>query len=312
MNVRHLKIFILSFVVLALLMSVFSEHVSWLASRMLSISGELRLYTSPQENQKLQKDDKKEDPLLPKQAKKGAKQAAQKREDLSRQVVSTKYPKTATPVLLLLPDGDFESHLGEMPPFPEMRLFTGEAWNKEKTDVFGATDGVSLYLRVVCHDSDPDNLVKDFSFAEGSGSCWKDDSVELFLMKDHLADEYFQFMASSSGKTYMIEFKVRPEDPRMGTYVRGEEANRFANVTEIDKGYMVEFRIPFSEIKFEQKTGKDPFHMQIVRNYRGEKRDLGAVRLHLFPVHVHGDNRFGECNHHWRAFGRIQIKEAQK
>ncbi len=311
MNVRHLKIFILSFVAIALLMSVFSEHVSWLASRMLSMTGELRLYTPPQENQELQKDDKKNDPLMPKQVKKGSKQATPKKEDLSRQVVSTKHPKTATPVLRLLPDSDFESFLEEMPPFPEMRLFTGEAWNKEKTDVFGATDGVSLYLRVVCHDSDPDHLVKVFSIAEGSGNCWKDDSVELFLMKDHLSDEYFQFMASSSGKTHMSEWKIRPEDPRMGAHVKGAAADSFAKVFEIDKGYVVEFRIPFSEIKFEQKTGKDPFHMQIVRNYRGEKKDLGAVCLHLFPVYVHGDNRFGECNHYWRAFERIQIKERE-
>jgi len=316
MKKKELKVFIFFFALIAILMSFFSHQVSWMASKLLSISSEKAFYVSSTGNEQSTVTSKKDkdDPLKPKQIKKDSKSGKQQSKpaiDLTKQEVRTDLPKTATPVALLINDNDFDSYLSYAPPFPELRIYTGENWNKEKTQIFCLTDNKILFIKVICSDSDTDSLVKMFSIAEGSTSAWKDDSIEIFLMSDPLSEEYYQFLASASGKTHYFVFKIRPDDPRMGTQISSAPADQYVKVKEFDKGYIAEFYIPFTLLKFQHNIKKEGFMMQVVRNYRGEKKELGAVNLQLFPVYIHGDKRFGENNHYWKAFGKIKVKEHQ-
>lgn len=317
MRKSKLKTFCLIFISFSIIMAFFSEQLSWTAAKLLSITGEMKLYSLPEnENNSynITKDDKN-NPLAPKKIKKeGKKNTQQKKEqkiDILKQVTRDDLPKTQTPIGIIIPDNNFNDFIAQAPHFPELRLFSGENWSKEKTEVYCITNLNILYIKVLCYDSEPDMLVKIFSIAEGSNNAWKDDSVELFLMKDPLSNEYHQFIASCSGKTHRFVHKIRDDDPRMGQTISSSPADEFVKVSEFDEGYIVEFSIPLSLLKFDQNLYKEGFHMQIVRNYRGEKKELGAQSLQLFPVYIHGDNRFGECNHYWKAFGKIKFKVVQ-
>lgn len=310
----RLKFFIISFLAFAFIMSFLSRHFSCIASKMLSMTGELQLYSEAHDE-----DDSSEDGTLSphlsqialaKQAPKNV--PTQQRIDYSKQVLETGLPKTEKPVVALLRNDDFESQLDIMSAFPEMRLFTGEKWDKEKTDIYAATDGRTLYFRIICHDSAPDQLTTEFSISEGANSAWKDDSVEIFLMKDNLAENYFQFVASASGKTQRYDFKVNPENPRMGSNLKSVPADEFSSVRKIEDGYMAEFWIPFLTLAFDSDVIKNGFLLQIARNYRGIRKDSHNACLHLFPVYIYGDNRFGNSNHDQRAFKPVSIKECKK
>ncbi|HOK04946.1 MAG TPA: hypothetical protein PLN24_06820, partial [Victivallales bacterium] len=254
MKGKELKIFVFCFISIAVFMSFASHQVSWLASKILTISGERAFYVFSGDEQSTNASKKdKDDPLKPKQIKKNSKETKQKPKttiDLMKQEVRTDLPKTNTPIALLIQGDDFDSYLTYAPPFPDLRNYTGENWNKEKTQIFCLTNNKILFIKVICFDSDPDSLVKMFSIAEGSANAWKDDSIEVFLMSDPLSEEYYQFLASASGKTHYFVFKIRPDDPRMGTQISSNQADKYVKVEEFDKGYIAEFYIPLTLLNF--------------------------------------------------------------
>lgn len=218
-------------------------------------------------------------------------------------------PKTPEPIILFLErEPDFMKD--NIPDFPEIRKETGENWDKEKTRIRMTCDGRYLYVNVVCFDSDKASLVTEYSKNEGSNSAWKDDSVELFLMKDPQADHYCQYVASASGKTHFFyvrpgntpfEFAIQPNVPQ------GFQLPIIESVI-VPHGFEVDMRIPLSNINLENVKPKQKIFMQVVRNYRGEHKD--GVNLQLFPCYIYADMNIPPSNHDRRAYLPVTIQKS--
>jgi hypothetical protein len=297
------KIFACVFISFVFVFSYFSSCVSNFASQCLVLTGESEIGSSP--DQSLTKTALS----FQKPTSSAAVKSAAQNLDLTKPVLELKFPKTETPIVMLIKEDTNEpaysifSH-----PFPPLRLYTGEEWNKEKTEIFAATDGQILYFKVICYDSDMNALVKKFSLTQGSDNAWKDDSVEIFISQDADSSQYYQFVASAAGKSHKYSYNSRPDDPRSGRTSESSPADEWCSVTESKDAYTIVWKIPVESLRFKSNILTDGFNLQIVRNYRGQNVDENSKCLHLFPIYIYGDKRFGMCNHHRKAFQPVKME----
>jgi hypothetical protein len=303
---RSIKIFVISFVLLAIFFSFLAGHISTFTAKCLSLTGELQIYAAgPEAEDQISggaAGNKKS--AAPKPS------AAVKEIDYTRQVLETGLPNTETPNILALDSIlGIDKIISSAPLFPNLRLYTGQEWNKEKTEIRAATDGITLFFKIFCHDSNPENLVTEFSMAEGPQNVWRDDSIEIFITENSHAEEYYQFVASASGKTQRYDMKKRKEDPRFGSSLASSySVDELCRVNVNGEGYSIEWEIPLSNMNFKKDDIiENGFNLQIVRNYRGQTNDPARASLQLFPVYIYGDKRFGTCNHHHFAFQPVKM-----
>jgi len=216
-------------------------------------------------------------------------------------------PKTAIPLVLYsshsLPWNDAKGVL-----FPKMRLFTGDNWDKEKTEFKVSTDGQKLFLLARLYDQSPGNAITENSKADPR-SAWMDDSIEVFLMKNHNSTSYCQYIMSVSGIGYSYYFEAadnsinhneckKPDDFFSPVFKMKKSSNYFELAITID----------LSNIGIANLTHNGTFLIQIVRNYRGQLEGK-SKSLQLFPTYIYADKRFGLQNHDRRAFQAIKIRK---
>ena len=317
MNTRHVAYYgLLAFLAFAILFSAFRKQVSAVNSWILTISGDLAI-----------KDFKaasngEQDSLSPTSLSAslgGSKILGQKAISTTATKPAFKFdipqtsdlPKTEQPSVLLITE---EPSLDDTkaPVFPELRKFDGTEWTTERTELRMMTDGKCLYILCKCYDQKPDELVTQYSETSGSSMVWKDDSVELFIMKDKSAKLYGQYITSASGKGSFSFYKI-PEDGNPRTMVSADKENIPKEiVTPIfdakrnEEGYLVYMKINLSNLDIKKFDVGDELLIQFVRNYRGQGTP-GATILQLFPVYIYGDNRYGVSNHDRRTFQPVKV-----
>ena len=244
--------------------------------------------------------------------KKGASRKTSKKTTLDarfKNPVTAKLPKTKTPTIAFAefyPEWD-DSWLDLFTP---LRKYDGTIWRKEKTEIKGSTDGKGLYLLCRFYDKEPDKAVTSNTKGKSGANAWKDDSIEVFLMKDRKSKEYFQYIASVTGKgaTHYCKNTKAPNRGTTTTLPKNFVKPRY-RANEFDGGFEIEISISLSNLGIKKLKPGDSFLMQIVRNYRGQGYQ-NSVTLHLFPVYIYADNRMGINNHDRRAFQKVVVKKA--
>ncbi len=223
--------------------------------------------------------------------------------DLNNPVVRD-LPKTKPPVIAFTASvPDFNDP--KIPTFPELRNFTGDRWGQENTDIRMATTGPLLYVHITCFDKNPYGLITKNAKAKPS-EAWKDDCIQIFLMKDADADHYCQYVASAAGIHFIFYMKADPENPLKGTSAKLPEG--FVDAKSVIKvtynAFTVDMIIDISNnLGLEAAPGKTVL-MQIVRGYRGNQ-----ASLQLFPNHIYCDSRNKMNNHDRRAFIPVEIRD---
>ncbi len=246
-----------------------------------------------------------------KQKKTAKKKLVRKTDDRFKNPVTAKLPKTKTP----------EISYSEV--FPEwndswMRLFTplrkydGTVWRKERTEIKGSTDGKKLYLLCRFYDKNPDQAVTSNTEGKGGNNAWKDDSIELFLMKDRKSKFYYQYIVSVTGNG-TVHYCVNSKIPNGRTSAKLPEnfVKPRYRVNEFNGGFEIEMVIDLRNIGIKAIKPEESFLMQVVRNYRGQGYK-NSVALHLFPVYIYADKRMGINNHDRRAFQKVIVKKVDK
>jgi hypothetical protein len=65
-----------------------------------------------------------------------------------------------------------------------------------------------------------------------------------------------------------------------------------------------------SNIGIKKAQPGDSILLQVDRNYRGQ-RTKESASLHLFPVYIYADKRFGLTNHDRRTFQKLVIEKSK-
>lgn len=224
--------------------------------------------------------------------------------------VTVKLPKTAVPEIVLTDEyPDWMD--SRFPVLPRLRLYKGLSWNKEKTLFKVSSDGRKLYFICRLFDKQPDKAVTKYTDGKGGRSAWRDDSIEVFLMKNDKSRIYCQYIVSVSGAGTTLYHEVTSQ-PNRGKNVkipRGFIRPGF-DVSRFKGGFEIELRIYLSNIGINKLKPGDSFLLQIVRNYRGQG-GKDSVTLQLFPVYIYADSRFGTNNHDRRAFEPVKVSALQ-
>lgn len=219
-------------------------------------------------------------------------------------------PKTPVPLVQLLDDKPSRDKLKTLTPFPKLRSYNGDDWDQEKTDIFMAVHGTKLYALCILHDSNPDEIVTEFSEKGGGHNAYKDDSIELFLMPSEDPESYSQHVCSASGEYQSYYNGINSDNPTAKT--AGEKPDNVQDplieVERLDKGFLVYMEIDLREIGLEKVESRDALSLQVVRNYRGQGNS-DSHTLHLFPTHIYGDTKLGLNNHDRRAFQPVKISK---
>jgi len=247
-----------------------------------------------------------------KKGKKGKKKVKKKRGKIDyKKPVVRKLPKTLTPAVTLLDKKPTRDDLKALKPFPKLRKFNGDAWNKEKSDIFMAVNDNKLYLLCVFHDSKPDEIVTQNSDKGGGGSAYMDDSVEFFLMPGKNPKVYNQYVCSASGKNQTYYYSIKSDVPtqKSGAQQPSDAQAPVIEGEKFDKGFIVSMEIDLKDIGLKKIAPDDSIAFQVVRNYRGQ-RNKGSQILHLFPTFIYADKRGGANNHDRRAFEPVKISKA--
>lgn len=221
--------------------------------------------------------------------------------------VTANLPKTKTPTISFSEDVP-EWDDGNLTLFTPLRKYDGTLWQEEKTAIKGSTDGKKLYLICRFYDKTPHAAVTEHTESRGGENAWQDDSIEIFLMKNRKSKFYCQYIVSVSGKGTII-YDENTKAPNRGTKVtipQGFIKPRYS-VDDFAGGFEFEISIALSNIGIDKLKPGDALLMQIVRNYRGQQHKE-SVTLHLFPVYIYADKRFGINNHDRRAFQKIVVK----
>jgi hypothetical protein len=236
-----------------------------------------------------------------------SKAAAKKQSDMLKHPVTADLPKTKIPEIPFLqysPEWDNP----KLTLFDPLRKYDGTAWNKEKTEIKGATNGKMLFLICRFYEKDPYSAIVE-NTAGKNNNPWKDDSIELFLMKDRQSSYYCQYVVSVSGKG-SINYYKNGDNPKSASsqklpsgFVRPR-----CKVNELDGYYEIEMSIDLSNIGISNLEPGESFLMQVVRNYRGQGYK-DSVLLHLFPVYIYADKRLGASNHDRRTFQKVIAKK---
>ena len=222
--------------------------------------------------------------------------------------VTAKLPKTKTPTIAFAefyPEWE-DSWLNLFTP---LRKYDGTIWRKEKTEIKGSTDGKKLYLLCRFYDKEPDKAVTSNTDGKSGANAWKDDSIEVFLMKNRKSKEYFQYIASVTGKgaTHYCRNTKAPNRGVTTKLPKNFVKPRYRS-NEFEGGFEIEMAISLSNLGIKEIKPGDSFLMQIVRNYRGQGYK-NSITLHLFPVYIYADKRMGINNHDRRAFQKVVVKK---
>ncbi|MFA6716162.1 MAG: hypothetical protein WC082_03780 [Victivallales bacterium] len=235
-----------------------------------------------------------------------SKAASKKISDIYKYPVTANLPKTQTPLIL------FREYLPEWSD-PELSLFTplrkydGTVWRKEKTEIKGSTDGKILHLLCRFYDKDLDAVVTE-NTTGNKNNPWKDDSIEVFLMKDAKSTFYCQYVLSITGKgdVHYCKSGTRPNQGIKQKLPDGFVKPRYV-ADEFDGGFELGISIALSNIGIKSLKPGDSFLIQIVRNYHGQGYK-NSVLLHLFPAYIYADKRIPGNNHDRRAFQKALVK----
>jgi hypothetical protein len=224
-----------------------------------------------------------------------------------RKPVTLNLPKTKPLVIVSsndLPDWSDS----RFPLAPKLRLYKGSKWNKNETKFKLTTDGYKLYIFGRLFDKDPADAVTRYTDKSGGKMAWKDDSIEVFLMKNKKSKYYCQYIVSVSGAGCILYHKVSnlPNRASSAKRPKGFQMPRF-DAYEFNGGFEIELKISLSNIGIRSVKPGDSFLMQIIRNYRGQG-DKESVTLQLFPVFIYADTRSGINNHDRRAFQPVKIR----
>jgi hypothetical protein len=236
--------------------------------------------------------------------------ASKKLDDRFKNPVTAKLPKTKTPTISFgkyFPEWDDP----ELILFTPLRKYDGTIWRKEKTEIKGSTDGKKLYLICRFYDQNPDKAVIQNTEGKSGNNAWKDDSIEVFLMKNRKSKNYYQYIVSVTGKGCTLYYKNN-KVPNRGTRIKKPKdfAKPRYGADDFDGGFEIEMVIDLSNIGISKLKPGDSFLMQVVRNYRGQGYK-NSVTLHLFPVYIYADKRFGINNHDRRAFQKVVVKKSK-
>ena len=245
------------------------------------------------------------------QQKTAKKQVAKKIDDRFKHPVTAKLPKTKTPTISyseLFPEWN-DSWLTLFTP---LRKYDGTVWRKERTEIKGSTDGKKLYLLCRFYDKNPDQAVTSNTEGKGGSNAWKDDSIEVFLMKNRKSKFYYQYIVSVTGNG-TVHYCVNAKTPNRGTLTKLPDnflKPRY-RVNEFNGGFEIEMVINLNNIGIKSIEPGESFLMQAVRNYRGQGYK-NSITLHLFPVYIYADKRMGINNHDRRAFQKVIVKKVDK
>lgn len=303
---------IVAFVVFSFLFSIGRNPLSILNSRVLALTGEITVRKRAR-NVFLQDD------TSGKGGGKGAKgkgkrkaparraRPSQPKVDYSNPVVAN-FPKTqplVAPLLSFAPErGD--RRLRSTPP---LRLHSGEKWDQEETDIkLGVHDG-NLHVFCDFRDKNAKDLIMGNAL-KNPGEAYRDDSLELMLMKDRNAKHYCQYMVSASGKHSLNYMNVN--DPKIPVgFNKGKAPAGFKNpkvkVRRDDGGFTIDMIIDLDNIGIRDVSGGDQFLIRLIRNYRGQGHPKSKI-LQLFPTAIYADKRRGGSNHDRRAFQPLTVK----
>lgn len=214
---------------------------------------------------------------------------------------TTKRPKTKQPILVFSKEPlSFEDK--SLPLLPKLRRKDGTKWKGEDTDIKMYTNGEQLFLQAKFYDKHPDKAITSNSKRAARAS-WRDDSIEIFLMKNKYSKLYCHYVLSVSGISYNAYLEPKK--------IYSRRRNKTKPIDFIEPEFSVEknadhfllnITIDLSNIGILDIKPGDTFLIQIVRNYRGKKEDL-----QLFPTYIYADNRFGALNHDRRAFQPVKI-----
>lgn len=245
------------------------------------------------------------------QQKNAKKAVVAKADDRFKHPVTVKLAKTQTPTVSyseLFP----EWRDSWMTLFTPLRKYDGTVWRKERTEVKGSTDGKKLYLLCRFYDKNPDQAVTSNTDGKTGNLAWKDDSIEVFLMKDRKSKFYYQYIVSVTGKG-AVHYCVNGNLPNRATTTKLPEnfAKPRYRSNEFNGGFEIEMVINLSNLGIKEIKPGESFLMQIVRNYRGQGYK-DSVTLHLFPVYIYADKRMGINNHDRRAFQKVIVKKVDK
>lgn len=287
---------IIAFLIFSGIFLLLREPISKFSSTILYVIGDIRptsidfnIETSSVENQ-----------LNTKQSKKiKTKQKKQKKRDSKPQL--TKLPKTSSfyiPILSATPNAGTT----ELVTLPEMRKFNGKKWEKESTTIKVGIYNNDLYFFIACSDKNPENIETNFS-KKNQQHIWKDDGLEIFLMKNKDADTYCQYLVSPAGYNYCYYLKTIPNRLDTGNQTKIDKHFKFpyteAEIT--DNGYNIELKVSLENINIKPDNIPESILIQIVRNYRNMNNKDHLV-TQLYPTHIYVDNRFGASNHNQKAF----------
>ena len=213
----------------------------------------------------------------------------------------TKLPKTSSfyiPILRSEPNAETK----ELVTLPEMRKYTGKKWKEESTIVKIGIYNNFLYFFFKCSDINPKDISTDYSKAN-KFDIWKDDSLEIFLMKDKNASSYCQYLLSPAGYNYSFRLETIPERLDKGNQMGIDKTFQlpYSNAEITKDGYNAELKIALQNINIEPENLPKSILIQIVRNYRNLYTE-DRLETQLYPTFIYVDNRFGASNHHQKAF----------
>lgn len=309
------SLFVVLFLGLTGLFSIFRTEISEAAVSLLAMSGEVTLSkqafrSADGENvahSTMQIVTDKKYSTTKKSSRRKTTSSSKNRSDIFKKPVTVRLPKTKTPVISY--SYDFPDWFDPgLKLFTPLRKYDGKVWRKEKTEIKASTDGKKLYIIIRLYDHDPGNAITKHAQKDGTNA-WKDDSIELFLMKNRKSKYYCQYIVSMSGRGHLLYCQAG-NTPNKGVRKKlpaGFVKPRFS-VDSFDEGFELEMSIDLRNVGISKLQRGDSFLMQVVRNYRGQG-DSESVTLHLFPVYIYADKRLGINNHDRRAFQKILVKD---
>ena len=139
----------------------------------------------------------------------------------------------------------------------------------EQTKIWVFYDDEYLYLGAICYDTEPDKM-QQISFARDDIS-EKADGISLILDPYNDNENSLLFGISLTGARADLSIK----NDAIGSDTWNLSWNSFweGKTSEMDNGWMTEFRIPLSSLRFEEKDGKVEMGLGAYR-YIARKREM--------------------------------------
>ena len=267
----------------------FRTPVSGICNALLSISGELK--TSDSEDEELEEKTVNDKKI--------------KRKKWSKVPTLTKLPKTASFYIPILSEEPLADN-SNLTTLPEMRIYNGKKWEDEKNTIKMGIYNNILYVFINSTDKQP-GKIETICAKNDSKNIWKEDGIEIFLMKDKDDDNYCQYMISPSGIYHCYHMETIPDRIDKGSELdKGENfILPIINAKITDKGYNIKIKIALQNIGITNPEKTNTLLLQLVRNYRGLYFDK-RVETQLYPIHIYVDNRFHANNHNRKGFQPVK------